>query len=293
MRWAVRLVGPFILVLVILQIDDPAGVLRALAACDPWWLAGALLLNLVNVHLKVERWRLLLAQRGIDYPRRRAWTSFLSSSFLGLTTPGRVGDALRVRHLHRDAGVAYPVGFATLIVDRLFDVYVLVGFVGFATACHASAMGSELSLLLGCALAAAIFGPPALLFIPGASGARIRRFVEGVFTAAGRSLVPAGGYTLATFAVTYLQAALIAGAMGLALPFVDVICLTAIASLLALLPISISGVGAREAYFALVFPPLGLRADQGVAFGLMVFAVVHLALTVLGFVAWQRSEETP
>jgi len=293
MRWAVRLLGPLLLVIVVVRIDDPAGILRAMAACDPLWLAGALLLNLVNVHLKVDRWRLLLAQRGIVYPRRRAWQSFLSSSFLALTTPARLGDALRVQHLRRDAGVPYAEGFATLLVDRLFDVYVLAGFVAFATTVHAAAMGLELSLLLGGALAAVVIGPPAMLLVPGLFGRRIRRFARTVFTAAGRSLPSAGAYTVATFVVTYLQGAMIAEAMGLALPFVDVVCLLAIASLLALLPISISGVGAREAYFALIFPSLGLSADQGIAFGLMVFAVVYLALTLLGFAAWQLSPKTP
>jgi glycosyltransferase 2 family protein len=192
-----------------------------------------------------------------------------------------------VRHLRRDAGVPYPEGFAVLVVDRLCDVYVLAAFAALAAARHAPALGAGLAT----ALAAVALAPPLLLLAPGLvarlGGAAARRFLAAVTRVPARRLAPAVALTVVTFLVTYVQGAMVARAMGLALPFIDVALALAVASLLALLPISISGVGPREAYFALLFPALGLTADQGIAFGLLVFAVIHATIALLGAVAWQ------
>jgi uncharacterized membrane protein YbhN (UPF0104 family) len=61
----------------------------------------------------------------------------------------------------------------------------------------------------------------------------------------------------------------------------------AIASLLGLIPISVSGVGVREGLFALVFPALGFGVEEGVGLGLLIFATMYLAPVMVGFVSWQ------
>lgn len=78
-----------------------------------------------------------------------------------------------------------------------------------------------------------------------------------------------------------------AKALGLTLSFYDIMCLNAMASLLGLLPISISGLGIREAFFVTVGPSLGLAADAATGLSLTMFVVIYLALAVLGFGCWQ------
>jgi hypothetical protein len=81
---------------------------------------------------------------------------------------------------------------------------------------------------------------------------------------------------------------LVASALGMTLSFADVVAVVSISSLLGLLPISVSGVGVREAFFALVFPvAFGLSETMGIAFGLGVFGVIYLPALAAGFVAWQ------
>ena len=64
--------------------------------------SSSMLLNALNYYFKVLRWDVLLAARGLHYSRLRAWTSFLSSGYVGLLTPGRVGDLLRIQYLRHD-----------------------------------------------------------------------------------------------------------------------------------------------------------------------------------------------
>jgi glycosyltransferase 2 family protein len=115
----------------------------------------------------------------------------------------------------------------------------------------------------------------------------LARFLAALRANVGRPLLVTIPLTLAAFTINYVQGWLIGHALGLELSLLDATCLLAIASLLGLLPISVSGIGVRELFFSLIFPVLGLGAAQGVSFGLMVFLVLYLALAVIGFVGWQ------
>lgn len=307
-RALIRLVGPLLLVVVILRIPDRSAVLAALgsAAVPPLLLAVAL--NLVNIHLKVIRWDVLLRARGIHYPLRKAWGSFLTSLYVGMLTPGRVGDVLRIRYLRHDLGVPYAEGLASVVMDRLCDLYVLAAFVAVGVARYSAVIAGRLAWLTWGGIAVTILAP-LMLLIPGLAEPLMRavhrklapdpgragagapdpalRFLEALRAQVGRGLLTTIPLTVATFVVNYVQGYLIARSLGLSISLFDVTCLLAIANLLGLLPISISGVGVREFFFSLVFPWLGYSPAQGVSFGLLVFTVIYLAVVALGFVSWQ------
>lgn len=300
----VRLVGPALLVLVIARMKDPAALFRVVASAALAPLVIAILLNLVNIHLKVVRWDVILRTRDIVYPRRRAWASFLTSLYVGLLTPGRVGDILRARYLEHDLGVPYAEGIASVVVDRLCDLYVLAAFVAVGVVHYAPVIVGGLAVVTWAGVAATVLGPLLLLipgvaeavlerafkrFVPGDRGNSFRLFLEAVRANVGRPLLLTLPLTVATFVINYAQGWLIARAVGLPMSFFDATCLLAIASLLGLLPISVSGVGVRELFFALAFPLIGFTADDGVRFGLLVFFVIYLVIVFVGFVSWQIS----
>lgn len=301
----VRLVGPALLVVVILKIPDRGAVLRAILSASLLPLALAVLLNGVNIHLKVVRWQVLLATRGIRYSTRRAWGAFLTSLYAGMLTPGRLGDILRAAYLRSEVGAPYSEGIASVVMDRLCDLYVLAVFVAFACVRYSSVISGKLAWIVWAGVAGTVVGPLVLL-IPGiaelplsriykrmARGeggqAGFERFLAALRANVGKPLLATIPLTIATFLVNYLQGWLIARSMGLDMSFVDATSLLAVASLLGLLPVSVSGVGVREAFFALVFPALGFSIGAGVTFGLLVFFVIYLVIAAIGFLAWQVS----
>lgn len=303
-RALVRLVGPLLLVLVIARMKDPGGLLRALGRASLWPLLAAVLLNLVNIHLKIVRWDVILRTRGIHYPRRRAWGAFLTSLYVGLLTPGRVGDLLRAQYLRHDLDVPYAEGVASVVVDRLCDLYVLVAFVAVGVVRYAPVIAGRLAVVTWVGVAATALGPLVLLvpgvaerllgrvyvrLVPGGEVAGLTRFLAAIRASVGRPLLLTMPLTVLTFGVNYLQGWLIARALGLPMTFFDATCLLAIASLLGLLPISVSGVGVRELFFSLAFPLLGFTPDDGIVFGLLVFFVIYLIIVAVGFVSWQIS----
>jgi uncharacterized protein (TIRG00374 family) len=301
-RQLLRLLGPILLVLVLLRLPDRGRVLELLRGAALWPLCAALLLNLVNVWLKVIRWQIFLETRGIHYPTARAHGAFMASVYLGMLTPGRVGDVLRVQYLRHDVDAPASEGLASIVMDRLCDLWVLAAFVAFGALRYGSVIVGKLAWVTWGAVAL-IAVAPFLLRAPGCaekalgglyrklsgdpSGAGLTRFLAAVRANLSAPLLKTVPLTIAAFGVNYLQGWIMAQAMGLPIGLVDATCLLAVASMLGLMPISVSGVGVRELFFSLVFPVLGLTAAAGVAFGLMVFVVIYLANIVLGFISWQ------
>lgn len=298
LKYGIRLVGPLLFALVLWKAGDLGALASALRRVTPWPVLLACGLNAVNVHLKIVRTQLLAGLRGLRYRTGDAWRAMLPSLYLGMVTPGRVGDALRVQYMRRDLGTPYSEGLAILVMDRLADLYVLLGFAAVGVAHFAAVLDGRLGTVTWLGVVATALLPLVLLLEgPSELALRVvrRRFRgEGFerFLAALRSqLRPRLGWavplTVLAFLVNYLQGWLAARALGLQLAYADVIFMMAITSLLGLLPISMSGAGVREVFLALVFPSLGLAREEGVAFGLVIFAVIYVFCSLAGFVAWQ------
>jgi len=193
-------------------------------------------------------------------------------------------------------------GLAVTVMDRFCDLYVLAAVVALGTVHFATALDSNLVYVSWVSVAIAALAPSLFLFkgpadllgrVLGRLSARWHTSLSSLLTALRalirKALFVAIPLTAASFAINYLQGWLIAQAMGIELSFVDVASLLATTSLLGLMPISVSGVGVRELFLALVFPALGLLAAQGVAFGLLVFVCNYVAIVLAGFIAWQVS----
>ena len=301
-RLLIRLIGPALLVVVVWRLDDKAALWRTVKDADALLLGFALLLNVPVVHLKVVRWRELLEGRGYRYPLGRSYAAVLSSLYLGMLTPGRVGDVLRIQYVKREIHVPYAEGLAATVMDRFCDLYVLAAVVALGTVHFANALDSNLVYVSWGAVALAALAPSLFLFEGPAEllGRVLGRLTERWHTnlsallaalraLVGRAILVAIPLTAASFAINYFQGWIIARAIGIELSFLDVASLLATTSLLGLMPISVSGVGVRELFLALAFPALGLLAAQGVAFGLLVFLCNYMAIVLAGFVAWQVS----
>lgn len=302
LAWGLRLVGPVILIVLLSRLDRPSEVWALFTRAEAGAMTLALALNVVPLWLKVVRWQVLLRTRGIHYPTRPALLGFSASLYLGMLTPGRVGDVLRIHYLRHDTGARYADGLAFLVVDRLADLWVIATFTAYAVARWSTLLSPELAQLGWIMVAGSILAPVPL-FIPRVADAVLRRiyrkvarekdadgpdvFLATLRTSARRSAAPVLGITVLAYAVNFAQGWLVARSMGIDLGFVDAACLQSVQSLLGLLPISVSGLGVREAFFAAIFPALGLDAAAGAGYGLALFVVIYVSQVLLGAVAWQ------
>jgi glycosyltransferase 2 family protein len=101
---------------------------EAIAAADYAYVAPALALFALSLVFRCLRWRYFLQpQQDLD------WRTLLPSLLVGYAgnnlLPLRAGELLRAQHLAEHQGVARMQTFGTLLMERLFDGFILATFV--------------------------------------------------------------------------------------------------------------------------------------------------------------------
>lgn len=293
MKKYLKIAGLLLLVWILWR-TDLGQVGAVLARCRLELLLAALALNLSSIAVKAGRWQLMLRTQGFDYGLLRSIRVYFSGVFIGTATPGRVGDLARVLYVRRDLGISLGFGLSSVIMDRLMDIYMLLG-VGLLACFRFGVAGYSRGVFL---LPAAVLAlAPLVLFSP-RHGRRLVQWSLGLFqrTKLGRrvaggvddlyhglstliapSLIAGGLLTLLSYGGVFGAGYL--GALSLHIPIsaVDTALVVGLANLLSLLPITVAGLGTREAVFLYCFSVLGL--DPALALG---FSIVILFLFYLG-----------
>jgi hypothetical protein len=105
-----------------------ADVMQALQGLNYWWLVPAIAVYFVGVWVRTWRWHYLL--RPI---KAIPTTSLFPIVTIGYAAnnifPARAGEVLRAIVLKRHEGVAISASLATIIVERVYDGVVMLGFI--------------------------------------------------------------------------------------------------------------------------------------------------------------------
>lgn len=307
--WLVRGVG-LVLFLVILTRVDYRGAFQLIRQANPLTLLAAFFLILPMVALKTLRWRRLQHVARIDSGTfESSFLAYLTGMYAGLVTPGRVGEFLRVKYL-TDAGAPLGPAMSTVLWDRLIDVGGLFFMGLLALAPLAGEFGNLYRGLL-ILLVLLTLGTPVVLRGGGGIGSRARaalaalaeragapgRRAREVGSALGDTLAGMGpstwlsllALTLAGWLVYYLQAWLLARTLGIGLGLFPLVVSVTAAAVAAFLPVSISGLGTRDAAMVILFKRFGSPGEQAVALSTLVFLIL-IANALLGLWASHRLE---
>ena len=102
---------------------------QALASVSPFWIAAMVVTTLGTVALRAWRWTVLLRPFA---PQVRVWDASLALAICyaaNIVIP-RSGEAARALSLRWSRGAALGSSLATVVVERIIDMVVLVLFVG-------------------------------------------------------------------------------------------------------------------------------------------------------------------
>ena len=269
-----------------------------------------MLINLPILALKVERWRWVLDALQVSYRWGRAFIAFSGGLSAGIVTPGRLGELVRVMYLSGDLGLPYGLGLFSVIMDRLLDL-VFLSVVGGATLASWQLRFSLPTWFLPVMIPVTIM--PVLLLVPAVRRKivswlekrtaeapdkktdRLGRLSEALALGAARTL---GGrsrkallfallYTLCAFCMLATQAYFLTRGLGLSLGWVEVFLILGLANLVAGLPLSVAGVGTRDAVFVLLLAARGIPAESAVALGAGILVCNVAFCFLLGFVIWE------
>jgi len=99
-------------------------------------------------------------------------------------------------------------------------------------------------------------------------------------------LLYSGLLTCMGYFMFFVQCYLIVMAMDLSINFLTIILFMAITNLITFIPISISGLGTRDATLIFLFSLIGFQAELAVSYAFLVFITFFVAGGLLGAVAW-------
>ncbi len=302
LRWALRLIGPALFVLFLIRTDVSA-IVASLR--DVHWIPVVLSLALMPffIVIKAWRWHIILAELGLQPPS--IWMLsriYVVGLFLGGTTPGQSGDFVKALYL-RSPERKMPSLLFSIFVERLCDVAAMavMAFIGLSALAASLDTQSRMTIQTTTTLVAVVIFAllPMLLirrsrvFVFG----MIRRIVPqrfcksydgitGQFEALNIGIKPALRLVVATMGSalsTAIRIWLLFAAMN-----VDRVTLSAILgatgqiSLLQALPISVSGIGIRDAVLVALlrtyqYPDAFALALSG------LFLLINVEHIIIGF----------
>lgn len=126
-RYLPIVIGAILFALIIrlwkISLHDTVEMLRH---SDWRLLLLALLAYVVMVYLKAVRWSFLLRMQGASYSIWNCFLIYMATLYLGNLTPGRAGDFAKVFYLNKDLKYSTGKSMASVLVDRVFDLYLLL-----------------------------------------------------------------------------------------------------------------------------------------------------------------------
>lgn len=298
--WGPRILGILLFVFV-LRTVGVGRIWTALRGADPWPLIPSFLATVPFIAVKGWRWAGLAAGLGTPVlSRLESFRLYSIGLWWGQATPGQAGDFVKAWYLRRRGAELAPA-LTSCILDRLFDFVALFGLGALALIAYAGGGGSTILVIVAlavvCAAIAAVvterWRTPLLNTLARVTPRPIRERLTKIallqslaeLQLDARHLLPAFGWTIASWVVSVGRVWLCFIAVGVHLPFADFMILTLLQTLAAL--ISIGGIGTRDAVLLLFLRQYGYDDGQAIAISFLILGL-NLANILPGFILWFR-----
>lgn len=120
------LIGIIIFILIIARLDFRELII-VLSDINYFYLFLGFLLLFPIITTKVYRWNYLMKKQNINYSFKEALLMYGSGMYIGIITPGRVGDFTKIAYLKNDH-CSLGKSAVSVILDRVFDLLFLAIF---------------------------------------------------------------------------------------------------------------------------------------------------------------------
>ncbi|MGB4866592.1 MAG: lysylphosphatidylglycerol synthase transmembrane domain-containing protein [Hyphomicrobium sp.] len=212
------------------------------------------------------------------------WAGYFLSNFLPGTIGGDVYKAVRLK----SAGMTLPAAAGGLLLDRLLNTVVLVILAALTAAPVVLAMAGgidpRLAAIAGLALAA--------IAAAGVHMARRQSRIGEIMTLAagpfarllaspGR-LVTAVILSICNIGVAIIAQWIVARELGLGISLLEMAGISAVVTLLVMVPVSLNGLGLQEASFIVLLTQAGVAQESALLFSILVRMLIVVASIVGG-----------
>ena len=247
-------------------------------------------------------WNYILKKQNINYSLKDTFLMYCSGMYLSIPTPGKIGEFAKAFYLEKD-GHSFGKSMAGMILERLIDVvllssFVFIGSVFFATVYLKQAIFLFFGLVIFAIVAIALIKTNAAkwilkkslsLFAPekdqNSLEINLRNFTESL------KIYGPKEYAFMVFLIAigwiayFFQMYILALGIGIHIGPLYLSLAVTIAGLITLIPVSISGIGTRDAVLIVLLAPLAIQKEQAILFSMLILLMI-LVSAVIGLVCW-------
>ena len=294
-----KIIGPVIFIFILSQVDFRA-LLSVFKDLNLFYFFLAFLFWFFHLLIRIFKWKMLIDVLGERVAFSRLFSMFAKGVFLGIITPGKIGEFYRAKYLAEQTNLSLRKSFATVILDRITDILgaAFIGLLAVLVLIYGLKVKvpqiAGLFLLIIFVLiiyflvrkkqSANIFSAILKIFLPGPLLEKSQESVGEFFRDLKKfSALLFVKVFLFEVIVYYLFIALanffLAVSLGFSIPLWYLYLIDPIIALLIVLPISFLGVGTREAGYVFLLAPFNIGLNQAVVFSLMImFLNILIAL---------------
>ena len=283
---------------------------RSLGEANYAYVLPAGLALAAGVAVRAWRWQSLF-EHGRRPPYGLVLSALLISYLFNTILPARPGEVARVHVLGTRAGISRAEVLATVVLERVYDLFVLIVLLAVAAPFLPEVGWLKAALALGAVLGLGLIAGAVLVARFGRRGARIllrpvallprvtpeRVDLLAASVVAGLAAIRATKVALAATALTALSWILLAVSgwfllhgTGIEEGFAAAVLVLVATNLVLVLPSSPAGLGAFEAATVLALAAYGVQHEQALSYALVLHALNALPYVLVGWVAlWLSS----
>jgi uncharacterized membrane protein YbhN (UPF0104 family) len=298
--WWLRFLGVAAFVVVLLRLPShQAGV--QLLRMDLRWLGFCMLLTIGHLLLEAVVWQWLLATQRIHHPYPKTVAAYLASQYLGLVTPGHVGELLAAGYISMNTGITFGYALSSVVMKKALIWLASIGFgiwgLQLLTAIPL-AQGVRWALVAGLTVLVALSAGIALWVV---SLRRLTRrwerlspwqidmteFWSGMRRLLSLPLIIPMGLSALAFSLLFFQLDAVLHALGMSLPIALVAKIAAFSRIVArVVPISVAGYGSKDAAVIGMLAQHGIDPSVGLATTLVLLLCSYLVTLLLSGLCW-------
>ena len=288
--WLIKLFGVSLFIFILKDVDWNI-CLKEMSKISIASFLTALVMIQLGYLLKAKRWQIILTHYKVNIPILKLYEIFSIGTFLGVITPGKIGDFGRLFYIKKS--IEFKKGLSSLFIDRIFDL-ICLGILGFFSIIY-----FETNFKISDSTAIHFGGEKKFLFV------LLLLLIVTVYMILRKKIISIFKIILDGFKnfisflkqliLTLISMILIYGAfivisydMNIGINHLGLFFGIILIGLLSLIPITILGIGIREFSMVYLFELYGIGFDKAIAMALIIL-VIQLISTIPGIVWFSKN----
>jgi len=301
MKWSqikkyLPVIGILLFVYLLIKLDA-SQIWKQLISAEPSLLVLSVVLAGIYIFVQPLKWHFIALKQNIHIPYIESFKIGMISNFYGLVTPSRLGEVIRASYIKKYSGSTVK-GVGNFILEKIFDLIsifflAIIFVIIFRERFEAISLWYLIILFLIIVLGMFIF------INKKAGGLLAKAFYrflpEKMIEKAGNAFddfyknMPGKGALFMIFLVNlfiwiflYFVIYIIGLSLGIEIGFAYYLAIMPISTLISQIPITISGLGTREASMIGLFGLFGISAVKVFSMSLLNFFITGILPTLLG-----------